>query len=429
VTHEQTIGRIESWGPDRATAVGLDGVAQGSLVEIEGSGLALVTALRRDRVELAQLSIARPQPRATVRAIGPLVTPVGQQLLGRVIDCLGRALDGSSDIPRGPTAPIFGGDPMLVALPRRARLTLGTLVFDLQRVIDVGASLLAVGPGELVHHVMRHQAQEGRICILAIPAVASPKHIAVRRHDLSCIQVTAGLEASAAAQWLVPWTAMAIADSLRKEGRDVVVLLDPLGAWRPHVRQFPERGTWVTQLAQLASRAYAGHRGSVSLIGRVDHLAPAPDGFDAVLDLRRAARGEIEPRATKLVRPPIQVPNPRILGTACVASALLCEHEQAPWLPPHGAARPILSKAMRVRACLRHRPDLSDSTEQIACLLAICQLDELPTDAVEAFLGAYLAELRRTHVHRLAAIRQRKQLDTEDERALLDVASQVARSL
>jgi len=59
---------------------------------------------------------------------------------------------------------------------------------------------------------------------------------------------------------------------------------------------------------------------------------------------------------------------------------------------------------MRVRACLRHRPDLSDSTEQIACLLAICQLDELPTESVEAFLGAYLAELRRTHVHRLAAV-------------------------
>jgi hypothetical protein len=39
-------------------------------------------------------------------------------------------------------------------------------------------------------------------------AVASPKHIAVRRRDLACIQVTAGLEASAAAQWLVPWTAM-----------------------------------------------------------------------------------------------------------------------------------------------------------------------------------------------------------------------------
>jgi hypothetical protein len=84
---------------------------------------------------------------------------------------------------------------------------------------------------------------------------------------------------------------------------------------------------------------------------------------------------------------------------------------------------------MRIRACLRHRPDLSDSTEQIACLLAICRLDDLPIDAVEAFLGAYLAELRRTHADRLAAIRRRKQLDSEDERALLVVASQVARSM
>lgn len=426
MTHERIIGSIESWGPDRAIAVGLDGVAQGSLVDIEGSGPALVTALRRDRVELAQLSIGKPRSRATVRAIGPLVTPVGQALVGRTIDCLGRALDGSPEITRGHTAPIFGHDSMLVASPRRGRLTLGTLVFDLQRVIDLGTSLLAIGSGELAYHVMRHQAQEGRICVVATPAATSRTHIAVRRRDLACIQVAAGLQASAAAQWLVPWTAMAIADSLRQEGRDVVVLLDQLDAWRPHVRQFPERGTWATQLAQLASRAYPGPHGTVSLIGRVDHPAAAPDGFDAVLDLRLAARGELEPRPTKLVRPPIRVPTARILGAACAASALLREHEQAPWFPPHDAARPSLSKAMRVRACLRHRPDLSDSTEQVACLLAICRLDDLPTDAVEAFLGAYLAELRRTQADRLAAIRRRKQLSTEDERALLDLASQVA---
>jgi hypothetical protein len=103
-----TIGSIESWGPDRATAVGLDGVAQGSLVDIEGSGPAVVTMLGRDRVELAQLSVVKPRPRATVRVIGPLVTSVGPELVGRAVDCLGRALDGSPDITGGHTAPIFG---------------------------------------------------------------------------------------------------------------------------------------------------------------------------------------------------------------------------------------------------------------------------------------------------------------------------------
>jgi hypothetical protein len=409
VTHEPTIGSIEAWGPDRATAVGLEGVAQGSLVDIEGSGPALVTALGRDRVALAPLSVVAPRRRATVRAIGPLVTSVGP------------------DITRGRTAPIFGVDAMLAALPWRGRLTLGTLVFDLQRVIGFGAALLAIGSSELAYHVMRHQAQEGRLCVVATPAVSSPTHIAVRRRDLACVQVTAGREASAAAQWLVPWTAMAIADSLREDGHDVVVLLDRLDAWRPHVRQFPARGAWMTQLAQLASRAYAGRRGSVSLIGRVDHPAATPDGFDAALDLRLAMRGEIEPRPTKLVRPPIRVPDPRILGAACVASAWLREHERAPWLPPPDAARPILSRAMRIRAC--HRPDLSDSTEQIACLLAISRLDDLPIGAVEPFLGAYLAELRRAHADRLAAIRRQQQLESEDERVLIGVASQVARSM
>lgn len=429
MTHGRTTGAIGSWGPDRATAVGLEDVSQGSLVEIEGSGPALVTALRRNEVELAPLSLASPHLRARVRAIGPLVTSAGLHLLGRTIDCLGNALDGAGTIPRTTTAPIFGRHPVDVGVPRRARLTLGTLVFDLQHVIEVGTSSLVVGPRELARHIMMHQAHEGRICIIATPAGGSAEYLAVWQRDLRCIHVAVGRDASAAAQWLVPWTAMAIAASLRQQGHDAVVLLDSLAAWRRRVGWFPEHGGWETQLARLASCAYAGARGSASLLARVDHPAPAPDGFDAVLDLRRVASGDLVPEPTKLVRPPINVPHRRPLGTACVAAALLREYETFPWIEPDDGVRPILSRAMRIRACLRYRPDLIDSTEQVLCLLAVLRLHELPTGAVDSFVAAYLAELRRTQGHRLAAIRQQKQLDDDSHRLLLEIASRVASSL
>jgi len=81
--------RLEAWGPDRAIASGLQRIAQGAVVDIEGGGRALVTALCRDHVELAPLSIVEPARHAVVHAIGPLVTPAGDDLVGRTVDCLG----------------------------------------------------------------------------------------------------------------------------------------------------------------------------------------------------------------------------------------------------------------------------------------------------------------------------------------------------
>lgn len=88
------MGRIEAWWPDRAIASGLKRIAQGAVVDIEGSGRALVTALCRDHVELAPLSIFEPARYAVVRAIGPLVTPAGDDLVDRTVDGLGEPRDG-----------------------------------------------------------------------------------------------------------------------------------------------------------------------------------------------------------------------------------------------------------------------------------------------------------------------------------------------
>src|SRR4051812_37530971 len=104
-------GHIEVWRPDRAIAAGLEQVAQGELVEIDGSGPALVIALWRDRVELAPLSVVEPARHAKVRAIGPPVTPAGEDLIGRTIDGLGRPLDRGPTIARDHTAQIFGRQP------------------------------------------------------------------------------------------------------------------------------------------------------------------------------------------------------------------------------------------------------------------------------------------------------------------------------
>ena len=438
-------GRLCAWTAERASASGLAGVAHGELVEIDGAGPALVTALFADRVELAPLSPLSPRIGAEVRVLGPLATPAGEELIGRAVDCLGRALDGGGAVACAHVEPVFGRDPVVVE-PARRRLTLGALVYDLQRVIAVGTSLLAVGPEAVWLHVLRHQVAAGRVVVLATPAGTPLAHLGLRRGErpahagtppaapLRCIHVAAAADATPAQQWLVPWTAMAIASSLRARGRDVVVALDHLDAWRPYVRAFTARGSWVTQLAQLAARAYARPSGSVSLIARTREVsAVRAAAFDEVLDLSIAVRGELPVTGTKLVWPPLRVASPAKLGAACTLAALLAEHQQLGPVDPrpaHESRRDLeLDHARRLRECLRFRVvGTLDSLEQQLCLLAVAALPDLAVSAVAGFVDAYLARLRRDHAGTLAAIRAAGRLDADDERALLAVAAEVATS-
>jgi hypothetical protein len=438
-------GRLTAWTIQRATASGLGGVAHGALVELEGAGPALVTALREDHVELAPLSAGAPRPGAAVRALGPLATLAGEEQIGRVVDCLGRPLDGGPAAARAEQAPIFDRDPAILA-PGWKRLTLGALVYDLQRVMGVGTSLLASGPGEVLRHVLRHQVSAGRIVVLATPGGALATHLGPARdawpahlrvpleEPVRCIHVSPPREATPAQQWLVPWTAMAIASSLRARGHHVVVAIDHLDAWQPHVRAFPSRGAWPTQLAQLASRAYARPGGSVSLIAmtRVASAARAA-AFDGVLDLSVAVRGELPVIGTKLVRPPIRVPSVRLLGGACVSAAYFAELASiGPAYPAAHIGRHLrfeLEQAERLRECLRFRVGGTvDSLEQELCLLAVMTLLDVPAPAIAGFIDAYLARLRRDHAATLAALRAAGAMSADDERELLAVAASVAAS-
>ncbi len=437
-------GRLSAWSVERASASGLDDVAHGELVEIEGAGPALITALLADRVELAPLSPRAPRPGARVRSRGPLVTPAGEDLIGRAVDGLGRPLDGGPEVARAHVAPIFGRDPVISPQAERRRLTLGALVYDLQRVIAAGTSLLAVGRALVLRHVLRHQVAAGRVVVVATPAGTPAAHLGVRRgarpappgappeEPVRCIHVAAERDATPAQQWLVPWTAMAIASGLRARGRDVVVAIDHLDAWRPHVRAFAARGSWATQLAQLAARAYALPSGSVSLIAMTREVSVTrASAFDELLDLSLAVRGELPVTGTSLVRPPVRVPSMRLLAGPCFAAARFAEIEDLARAHPASqldrATQLMLDEARRFRECLRLRASGTvDSLEQELGLLAVATQPGVPAHAVTDFVDRYLARLRRDHTSTLAAIRAAGRMHADDERALLAIAAEVA---
>lgn len=402
-------GQLIAWSEEQATIRALD-VASGDLIAIDGAGPALVTALfANGDVQVSPLTTRRPTPGARVQRIGPYAICASPALVGRGVDVTGAPLDDAGPVPAGVPQPVFARDPYVVRDAVQARLSLGTLVFDAQHVYATGVSLTMSGGPPIAHHVMAHQHALGRICVIASPLRTRAAYVAARR-AVPCIQVAASDEATAVQQWLVPWAALAVASSLRSQGHDVVVLLDSLDAWKPHVASAPWRGSWATQVAQLTSRAYASSRGSVSLIARAAEVTPAISAaFDASLDFSLAVAGTPPPRGTKLVRPPIKLQSPQRLAHAVL-----------------GASSPA---SARLREALRLREDTPiDTLEQLLCVLAVDHLHELASERVHAFMTTFLAALRRDHAAHLAAIRSARKLTDDDLTRLLDVAAAIERA-
>ena len=313
-------GEICEWHGDRALARGLAHVAYGDLV-VAGGVRALVTALHEDRVELAPLAWRDVAIGAEVRALGPLVLASGRRVLPR--------------------------DPYVSSVQAR-RITLGLPAIDLQRVFATGVALAVTGSPRIWHHAFAHQHAEGRT-VIAVTFATLP------------------VDATPTSRWLVPWLALAEADELRASGRDVVVMIDDLEAWRPGVLARPERGAWPTQLLQLASRAFA----PITVIARCTRVSRSIEAaFDAIVAL------DAPPRLQKHVTPPLRVPSGAALGMLCARAA-------------QGDAR--------ARDVLAFRPGMPASVvEQLACVLACMAAPELAPSAirVDSALAARLRAAR-----------------------------------
>jgi hypothetical protein len=387
-------GRILS----ESRADGLEGVAVGDRVEIDGSGPAFVTGLAAGSVELAPLRSTPPRVGADVRAVGPLSIPVGEGLPGRSIDPLGQPLDGKGPIKTGAAHPLFFRVPTLRPDARHDRMPLGLWVYDLKQAFRMGTTVLAAGEAPAVlRHMVRHHARSGRV-----PIVASLAGLA----DASAITVAAGSDASPAARWLVPWAAMAVADHFREQGRDAVVVLDSLDRWKSLGGGFEALGSWRTHLGRLLGHAASSARGSAGLIAAASlALAPSVEPmFDGAIDLDRALEGMPVPDGGSFVRPAIKIRPPNAVGRVI---GLLIQRSDAP-------------EARRAREALRFRPGMSDDfVAELAGFLAACELEGLAPGKVPAFLDAFVT---RVPSDLPSGIRTRGELREEELQVILDTA-------
>ena len=235
-------GRVVQAGDGVATIAGLPDTRLDELLEIEGGVVAQAVDLAEESIGCVLLGDpAQVAAGSLVKGTGDVMrVPVGRGLLGRVVDALGRPLDGGQPIAAEAHVPVERPAPAIVdrALVERP-LSTGLLVIDATLPIGRGQRELiigdrATGKTAIAVDTIIRQRTSDVICVYAAigQKASSVARVidAVRRYGAPerCIFVVGEADAAPGLQWITPYAACSMAERFMEAGRDVLLVLDDL---------------------------------------------------------------------------------------------------------------------------------------------------------------------------------------------------------
>ena len=235
-------GTVLEVGDGIATVYGLDQAVYGELVELDTGVKGMVMNLARDSVGVVRLgSEAGVREGTVVRRTGRAAdVPVGDGLIGRVVDVLGQPIDGLGPIETTETRPIEHEASGVVSRePVNVPLQTGILAIDAMVPIGRGQRELIIGDRQtgktaIAVDTILNQKGQDVICIyVAIGQKASTvariqdtlkKHGAM---DYSII-VSATASDPAPLQYIAPYAGAAMGEYFMSQGKDVLIVYDDL---------------------------------------------------------------------------------------------------------------------------------------------------------------------------------------------------------
>jgi F-type H+-transporting ATPase subunit alpha len=238
----EQIGRVEEVGDGVALVSGLPGVRLDELLRFQNGQFGYAQVLEPDRIGCVVLDdVDGVQAGDTVRGTGDVVrVPVGPALLGRVVDPLGRPLDGKGPIAAETNEPIERPAPAiidreLVSQPVQTGLLVVDTLFALgrgQRELIIGDR--AIGKTTLGIDTIINQKTSDIICVYI---AVGQKSSSVRRaidaihgngEASRIIVVVAGAASSPGLQWIAPFAGFTMAEYFRDRGQHALVVIDDL---------------------------------------------------------------------------------------------------------------------------------------------------------------------------------------------------------
>jgi F-type H+/Na+-transporting ATPase subunit alpha len=247
----QEIGVVKFIGQGIARVAGLPEVKSEEVVQFRGNGLGMVFNLDPDEVGIILLDKSEHlKAGCEVRRTGRVLdVPVGKTLLGRVVDPLGRPLDGKGPVRVSQRRPAEREAPGIMdRAPVTVPLQTGIKVVDALIPIGRGQRELILGDRQtgkssLVLDTIINQKDKDVLCVYCCIGQRSSsvaKLIAdlqkYEAMDYSIIVVAAG-EEPPGLQYISPYAATAIAEYFMEQGRDVLIIYDDLTA---HARAYRE---------------------------------------------------------------------------------------------------------------------------------------------------------------------------------------------
>jgi len=245
------VGTVLSVGTGIATVSGLPGVGFEELVEFPGGLSGIAFNLREDDIGVVLLGDNRfLQAGDKVLRTGRVMdVAVGEELLGRIIDPLGRPLDGKGPLSCRRRLAIERPCPSIMdRAPVTVPLQTGLKVIDALIPIGRGQRELILGDRQtgktaIAVDTILNQQDSGVLCVYCAVgqrAAGVAKTVAVLREKgalaTTVVVVTEGSDPPGLA-YIAPYAATSIAEHFMEAGRDVLIVYDDL---THHARAYRE---------------------------------------------------------------------------------------------------------------------------------------------------------------------------------------------
>ena len=250
-TRTADVGVVLTVGDGIARIYGLENVASGELLEFEDQTIGIALNLEASNVGAVLMGAGRNiQQGSKVRATGKIAQiPVGEDLLGRVVDALVNPIDGSGIITSTETRLMESPAPGIIARQSVCEpLQTGIVSIDAMIPIGRGQRELIIGDRQtgktsIALDTIINQKTENVVCVyVAIGQKSSTVSEAVNTLKASdalkyTVIVAASASDPATLQYLAPYTGASIAEYFMYKGRSTLIIYDDLTKQAQSYRQ------------------------------------------------------------------------------------------------------------------------------------------------------------------------------------------------
>ncbi len=474
------VGTVVEVGDGIARIQGLSGARYTEMVEFPGDVMGIAMNLEEDSVGVIILgSGSHIKEGDEVRSTGRIVeVPVGDGLLGRVVDAMGRPIDGKGAIRSEKTRPVERVAPNVV-MRKSVNLPVQTGIKAIDAMIPIGRGQReliigdrSTGKSAIALDTIINQKGGDLLCIYVAVGqkaskVAQTVGILEENGALGHTVVVAANSSDAAAlQYIAPYAGCAIGEEFMEQGKDALIIYDDLSkhAWAYRqlsvlLRRPPGREAYPGDVFYLHSRLleraarmdeeFGG--GSLTALPIIETQAGDVSGYIPT-NVISITDGQIYLEADLFnsgIRPAVNVglSVSRVGGSAQtramrqVAGRLrldLAQYRELVTFAQFGtsdldaATRSQLERGQRITEVLKQLQYQPMSLEkQVSIMYAVINghMDDVSIEKLKDFEEAFHRYMDGAHADLLQSILEKGQLDGEITEALISAITEFKRTV